>query len=175
MNEVEKNVTDKLYKINIEEFESSGSSFSYAIYNRMSEEGKNEASNLFEGIPIDISLANKLMKIISDICSQICLLLYQTPMGDNAKKRIETLRKTNDGFIIAEQDLLLRGSGEILGTRQSGFHIFKMANLNEDTDLLDMANKNAKEIVENNGLNENIRLLLQLFSKDEALKYLDAG
>ena len=42
-----------------------------------------------------------------------CLLLYQTPMGDNAKKRIETLRKTNDGFIIAEQDLLLRGSGEI--------------------------------------------------------------
>ncbi|MEC7890245.1 MAG: ATP-dependent DNA helicase RecG, partial [Pseudomonadota bacterium] len=104
-----------------------------------------------------------------------CLLLYQAPMGDNAKKRIETLRKTNDGFIIAEQDLLLRGSGEILGTRQSGFHIFKMANLNEDTDLLDMANKNAKEIVENNGLNENIRLLLQLFSKDEALKYLDAG
>ena len=104
-----------------------------------------------------------------------CLLLYQAPMGDNAKKRIETLRKTNDGFIIAEQDLLLRGSGEILGTRQSGFHIFKMANLNEDTDLLDIANKNAKEIVENNGLNENIRLLLQLFSKDEALKYLDAG
>jgi hypothetical protein len=70
MNEVEKIVTDKLYKINIEEFESSGSSFSYAIYNRMSEEGKNEASNLFEGIPIDISLANKLMKIISDICSK---------------------------------------------------------------------------------------------------------
>ena len=70
MNEVEKNVTDKLYKINIEEFESRGSSFSYAIYNRMSEEGKNEASTLFEGIPIDISLANKLMKIISDICSK---------------------------------------------------------------------------------------------------------
>ena len=70
MNEVEKIVTDKLYKINIEEFESSGSSFSYAFYNRMSEEGKNEASNLFEGIPIDISLANKLMKINSDICSK---------------------------------------------------------------------------------------------------------
>ena len=104
-----------------------------------------------------------------------CLLLYKNPMGENAKKRIETLRKTNDGFIIAEQDLLLRGSGEILGTRQSGFHIFKMANLNEDSDLLDLANKNAKQIVENNGLNKNIRLLLQLFSKDEALKYLDAG
>ena len=104
-----------------------------------------------------------------------CLLLYQNPIGENAKKRIETLRKTNDGFIIAEQDLLLRGSGEILGTRQSGFHIFKIANFNEDNELLDMANKNAKEIVDNNKLNANLRLLLQLFSKDEALKYLDAG
>ena len=104
-----------------------------------------------------------------------CLLLYQNPIGENAKKRIETLRKTNDGFIIAEQDLLLRGSGEILGTRQSGFHIFKIANFNEDNELLDMANKNAREIVENNKLNANLRLLLQLFSKDEALKYLDAG
>ena len=104
-----------------------------------------------------------------------CLLLYQNPIGENAKKRIETLRKTNDGFIIAEQDLLLRGSGEILGTRQSGFHIFKIANFNEDNELLDMANKNAKEIVESNRLNTNLRLLLQLFSKDEALKYLDAG
>ena len=104
-----------------------------------------------------------------------CLLLYQNPIGENAKKRIETLRKTNDGFIIAEQDLLLRGSGEILGTRQSGFHIFKIANFNEDNELLDMANKNAKEIVENHKLNANLRLLLQLFSKDEALKYLDAG
>ncbi|MBI21090.1 MAG: hypothetical protein CL780_02435 [Chloroflexi bacterium] len=70
MNDVEKVVTNKLYKINIEEFESRGSSFSYAIYNRMSEEGKGEANNLFEGIPIDISLGNKLMKIISDICSK---------------------------------------------------------------------------------------------------------
>lgn len=70
MNEAEKIVTKKLYKINIEEFESRGSSYSYAIYNRMSEEGKNEAGNLFEGIPTDISLAKKLMKIISDICSK---------------------------------------------------------------------------------------------------------
>ncbi len=78
-------------------------------------------------------------------------------------------------FYRCRQDLLLRGSGEILGTRQSGFHIFKIANFNEDNELLDMANKNAKEIVENNKLNANLRLLLQLFSKDEALKYLDAG
>ena len=86
-----------------------------------------------------------------------------------------SLRKTNDGFIIAEEDLLLRGSGEILGTRQSGFHIFKIANLNENNDLLEIANKNAREIVDNNKLNENYKLLLKLFGKDESLKLIDAG
>jgi len=106
-----------------------------------------------------------------------CLLLYQTPLGENAKKRINTLRETNDGFIIAEKDLLLRGSGEVLGTRQSGFHIFKIANLNENKDLLEIANKNAKKIVDNNLLleNNNYKQMLKLFSKDESLKYLDAG
>ncbi|MEC7735338.1 MAG: ATP-dependent DNA helicase RecG, partial [Pseudomonadota bacterium] len=106
-----------------------------------------------------------------------CLLLYQTPLGENAKKRINTLRETNDGFIIAEKDLLLRGSGEVLGTRQSGFHIFKIANLNENKDLLEIANENAKKIVENNLLLENkkYKQMLKLFSKDESLKYLDAG
>ena len=96
-------------------------------------------------------------------------------MGLNAKKRIEVLRKTNDGFIIAEQDLKLRGSGEILGTRQSGFQIFKIANLNEHADLLDLANKRAKDIVSKKAINDDLKLLLRLFSKDEALKYLDAG
>ena len=104
-----------------------------------------------------------------------CLLLYQTPLGENAKKRINSLRKTNDGFIIAEEDLKLRGSGEILGTRQSGFHIFKIANLNENNDLLEIANKNAREIVDNKKLNDDYKLLLKLFSKDESLKLIDAG
>ena len=106
-----------------------------------------------------------------------CLLLYQTPLGENAKKRIKTLRETNDGFIIAEQDLLLRGSGEVLGTRQSGFHIFKIANLNENKDLLEIANENAKKIVDKNLLseNKNYKQMLKLFSKDESLKFLDAG
>ena len=104
-----------------------------------------------------------------------CILLYQTPLGENAKKRINSLRKTNDGFIIAEEDLKLRGSGEILGTRQSGFHIFKIANLNENNDLLEIANKNAREIVDNKKLNDDYKLLLKLFGKDESLKLIDAG
>ena len=109
-----------------------------------------------------------------------CLLLYQTPLGINAKKRIETLRETNDGFVIAEEDLILRGAGEILGTRQSGFHIFKIANLNTDRNLLELANKNANYIVSKGLLDggssaENFKLLLHLFNQDRAIKYLEAG
>ncbi|MEE3295658.1 MAG: ATP-dependent DNA helicase RecG [Pseudomonadota bacterium] len=109
-----------------------------------------------------------------------CLLLYQTPLGINAKKRIETLRETNDGFVIAEEDLILRGAGEILGTRQSGFHIFKIANLNTDRNLLELANKNANYIVSKGLLNsgssaENFKLLLHLFKQDRAIKFLEAG
>ncbi len=71
MNDVDNNNSnEKLYNIKIEDFESKGYSFSYSLYNRMSEEGKNEADNLFDGIPTDISLASKFMKIISEKCSK---------------------------------------------------------------------------------------------------------
>ena len=66
MNDVDtNNSSEKLYNIKVEDFESKGYSFSYSLYNRMSEEGKNEADNLFDGIPTDISLASEFMKIIS--------------------------------------------------------------------------------------------------------------
>lgn len=71
MNDVDtNNSSEKLYNIKIEDFESKGYSFSYSLYNRMSEEGKNEADNLFDGIPTDISLASEFMKIISEKCSK---------------------------------------------------------------------------------------------------------
>ena len=71
MNDVDtNNNSEKLYNIKIEDFESKGYSFSYSLYNRMSEEGKNEADNLFDGIPTDISLASEFMKIISEKCSK---------------------------------------------------------------------------------------------------------
>ena len=71
MNDVDtNNSSEKLYNIKVEDFESQGYSFSYSLYNRMSEEGKNEADNLFDGIPTDISLASEFMKIISEKCSK---------------------------------------------------------------------------------------------------------
>jgi len=65
-----------------------------------------------------------------------CVLLYQAPLSTMARERLETMRQTNDGFLIAEKDLELRGPGELLGTRQTGLAGFRMADLARDADLL---------------------------------------
>ncbi|RMH93297.1 ATP-dependent DNA helicase RecG [Lysobacter pythonis] len=65
-----------------------------------------------------------------------CVLLYQPPLGQLARQRLDTLRQTNDGFVIAEKDLELRGPGELLGTRQTGLAEFRIADLARDADLL---------------------------------------
>ncbi len=65
-----------------------------------------------------------------------CMLLYQAPLSQMARERLETMRQTNDGFLIAEKDLELRGPGELLGTRQTGLAAFRMADLTRDADLL---------------------------------------
>jgi len=68
-----------------------------------------------------------------------CVLLYQQPLGDMAKARLQTMRQSNDGFYIAEQDLKLRGPGEVLGTRQTGIQQMRIADLAKDHHLLDPA------------------------------------
>ena len=65
-----------------------------------------------------------------------CVLLYQPPLSQMARQRLETMRQTNDGFVIAEKDLELRGPGELLGTRQTGLADFRIADLARDADLL---------------------------------------
>jgi ATP-dependent DNA helicase RecG len=64
------------------------------------------------------------------------VLLYQPPLAALARQRLETMRETNDGFVIAEKDLALRGPGELLGTRQTGLAEFRLADLARDADLL---------------------------------------
>lgn len=65
-----------------------------------------------------------------------CVLLYQPPLSQMARERLDTMRQTNDGFVIAEKDLELRGPGELLGTRQTGLAQFRVADLARDADLL---------------------------------------
>ena len=66
-----------------------------------------------------------------------CLLMYQPPLGDTARQRLGILRESQDGFLIAEKDLQLRGPGEVMGIRQTGQLVFKIADLSRDADLLD--------------------------------------
>ena len=65
-----------------------------------------------------------------------CVLVYQSPLSATARARLETMRETGDGFVIAEKDLELRGPGELLGTRQTGLAGFRVADLARDADLL---------------------------------------
>lgn len=110
-----------------------------------------------------------------------CILVYDKESGYNAGKRLKIMRETNDGFVIAEEDLRLRGSGELLGTQQSGFPGYKFANLLVHYDLLKIASKQARMILEKwktknpDDLPENVRTLLYLFDFNEYLDIIDAG
>lgn len=70
-----------------------------------------------------------------------CVLLYQPPLSAMARQRLETMRQTSDGFVIAEKDLELRGPGELLGTRQTGIAAFRVADLARDADLLPLVQR----------------------------------
>lgn len=77
-----------------------------------------------------------------------CLLLYQSPLSQQGQERLKIMRETNDGFIISEKDLELRGAGELLGTRQTGYKQFKLANLQRDKALLALLPPVAKDLVQ---------------------------
>ncbi|MFT3986450.1 ATP-dependent DNA helicase RecG [Aestuariivirga sp.] len=109
-----------------------------------------------------------------------CLLLYQEPLGETAKARLSIMRDTDDGFLIAEEDLRLRGAGELLGTRQAGVPLFRIADLALDGDLLAMARDNAGLILARDpdlqsSRGEALRVLLYLFERNEAVRLLTAG
>jgi ATP-dependent DNA helicase RecG len=109
-----------------------------------------------------------------------CLLLYQAPLGEIAKARLKIMRETDDGFVIAEEDLRLRGAGELLGVRQSGTPEFRLADLAVHGDLLSVAQDDAKLLLERDRelqteRGEAARALLYLFDRDEAVRYLRTG
>jgi len=74
--------------------------------------------------------------------------MYQAPLSAMARQRLETMRQTSDGFVIAEKDLELRGPGEMLGTRQTGLLQFKVADLMRDADLLPAVRDAAQALLE---------------------------
>ena len=110
----------------------------------------------------------------------VCLLLYQAPLSPTAKKRLDVMRKTEDGFLIAEEDLKLRGAGEVLGTRQSGLQSFKLADLEFHAPLLAIARDDAKLILNQDASLSSprgmaLKNLLYLFNKDNEVKTIHSG
>jgi ATP-dependent DNA helicase RecG len=109
-----------------------------------------------------------------------CILLYKPPLGEVARERLNVMRSTEDGFVIAEEDLRLRGGGEVLGTRQSGMPAFRIATLPEHQELLEAARDQARLTLSRNPTLQNedgerLRLLLYLFERDDAVKLMRAG
>ncbi len=109
-----------------------------------------------------------------------CLLLYQGPLGETARARLKILRESDDGFRIAEEDLRLRGAGEVLGTRQSGMPEFRLADLAVHQELLGAARDDARLTLERDAelqgrRGQALRVLLYLFERDVAVRYLRSG
>lgn len=109
-----------------------------------------------------------------------CVLLYKDPLGETATRRLSVMRESEDGFLIAEEDLKLRGEGEVLGTRQSGTPGFQVARIEFHADMLETARDDARLLLARDPelqspRGEAIRTLLYLFGRDEAVRLLRAG
>jgi ATP-dependent DNA helicase RecG len=109
-----------------------------------------------------------------------CILLYQGPLGETAKSRLNIMRETEDGFVIAEEDLRLRGAGELLGVRQSGLPVFRLADLSAHGELLAAARDDVSLVLSRDAQltgarGEALRLLLHLFERDDAVRLLSSG
>lgn len=109
-----------------------------------------------------------------------CLLMYQPPLTEGGRRRLEVLRETDDGFRIAEEDLAMRGAGDVLGTAQSGLPRFRVANLERQAGLMQTAQSDARALVEaDSGLESDrgqaARRLLWLMEQDRAIQMISVG
>ena len=109
-----------------------------------------------------------------------CILLYREPLGEIAAARLRVIRETTDGFRIAEEDLKLRGEGDILGTRQSGMPGYRIARSEVHSQLITQARDEALRIMKDNPKltgerGEALRCLLYLYERDEAVPFIGAG
>jgi ATP-dependent DNA helicase RecG len=109
-----------------------------------------------------------------------CLLLYRSPLGETAKRRLMVLRETEDGFRIAEEDLAIRGAGDLIGTAQSGLPRFRIADLETQTPLMALAQSGARALLAQDPALESergraARSLLWLMEQDKAIGLIRAG
>jgi len=109
-----------------------------------------------------------------------CLLMYHEPLSETGRRRLTILRETEDGFRIAEEDLAMRGAGDVIGTAQSGLPRFRIADLERQAGLMALARKDAQSFLERDPAMESergaaVRLLLWLMEQDRAIRMIAAG
>ena len=109
-----------------------------------------------------------------------CLLMYRPPLGETAKRRLMVLRDTEDGFRIAEEDLAIRGAGDVIGTAQSGLPRFRIADLEAQTGLMALAQSAARTLLARDPdlvgpQGQSARVLLWLLEQDRAIRLISAG
>lgn len=109
-----------------------------------------------------------------------CLLMYQNPLSETGRQRLEVLRETEDGFVIAETDLKMRGTGDLIGTAQSGVPRFKVADLEKQAALMAVAQTDARALLTSDPSLDSprgraARLLLWLMRQDEAIRLISVG
>jgi len=112
--------------------------------------------------------------------SSTCLLLYQSPLSESGQKRLQIMRETEDGFRIAEEDLAMRGAGDVLGTVQSGLPRFRVADLERQTGLMELARDDARALIASDPdlsspRGEAVRVLLWLMEQDQAIQMISVG
>ncbi|MEX0348484.1 MAG: ATP-dependent DNA helicase RecG [Paracoccaceae bacterium] len=109
-----------------------------------------------------------------------CLLMYQAPVSESGRRRLEVLRETEDGFRIAETDLEMRGAGDLIGTAQSGLPKFRIADLERQAGLMAVAQKDARALLEDDpelasDRGQAARVLLWLMRQDQAIRLISVG
>lgn len=109
-----------------------------------------------------------------------CLLMYQAPLSESGQKRLEVLRESEDGFVIAQTDLEMRGTGDLIGTAQSGIPRFRVADVERQAALMAVAQSDARKLLHDDPKLETergvaTRLLLWLMRQDEAIRLISVG
>ena len=106
--------------------------------------------------------------------------MYQAPLGEASARRLKTLRDTEDGFRIAEEDLAMRGAGDLIGTAQSGLPRFRVADLERQTALMAVAQSDARRLLADDPALDSergraARVLLWLLDQDRAIRLISVG
>jgi len=112
--------------------------------------------------------------------SSTCLLLFEAPLGETASRRLKLMRDTEDGFRISEEDLAIRGAGDVIGTAQSGLPRFRIADLERQASLMEVAQSDARKLLVDDPMLETergmaARTLLWLMEQDKAIRLIQVG